>query len=161
MYPDHGELRFYHTGGAIWVKSFFFSGAGLSADSGLGVFRTADGIWEQYDAKKVCNYANWLENYHLVHEFYNMRCVQYEKAEPNPMHLVIGRLQQKYGAKKVKVVTQNIDNLLGQAGCTDVLHVHGRIQYVHCFSCKHEIWEIEKTGCLQKGFYAILKNHHT
>lgn len=92
-----------------------------------------------------------------MHEFYSMRRLQYEKAEPNPMHIVIGQLQQKYGAKKVKVVTQNIDNLLEQTGCTDMLHVHGRIQYVHCFSCKHEIWEIEKTGCLQKGFYAILK----
>lgn len=120
-------------------KVLFFSGAGLSADSGLGVFRGGNGLWDKYDVNKVCNYNTWLDNYDLVHEFYNLRRVEYSKAEPNPMHKVIGNLQQKYGSKKVEVITQNIDTLLEEAGCTKVLHVHGRIDYIYCTSCGKEV----------------------
>lgn len=120
-------------------KVLFFSGAGLSADSGLGVFRGGNGLWDKYDVNKVCSYASWMENYGLVHEFYNLRRSEYEKALPNPMHAAIGRLQQKYGPKKVIVITQNIDDLLERAGCCEVLHVHGRIGYVFCVSCGLEI----------------------
>ena len=82
-------------------RVLFFSGAGLSADSGLGVFRGSNGLWDKYDINKVCNYNTWRDNYDLVHEFYNLRRIEYAKAEPNPMHKVIGNLQQKYGSKKV------------------------------------------------------------
>lgn len=120
-------------------RVLFFSGAGLSADSGLGVFRGSNGLWDKYDINKVCNYNTWRDNYDLVHEFYNLRRIEYAKAEPNPMHKVIGNLQQKYGSKKVVVITQNIDDLLENAGCTNVLHVHGRINYVYCVNCGKEV----------------------
>ena len=57
--------------GEFMAKMLFFSGAGLSADSGLGVFRGGHGLWDSYDVNKVCNIATWRANYHLVHEFYS------------------------------------------------------------------------------------------
>lgn len=116
-------------------KMVFFSGAGLSADSGLGVFRGGNGLWDKYDVNQVCNINTWEKNYNLVHEFYSLRRVEYAKAKPNSMHKAIASLQQKYSSEKVIVITQNIDNLLEEAGCTDVIHVHGRINYIHCTNC--------------------------
>ncbi len=121
-------------------KILFFSGAGLSADSGLGVFRGGKGMWDKYDINKVCNIHTWEDNYDLVHEFYSLRRVEYEKALPNKMHKLIAELQQQYGSEKVIVITQNIDNLLESAGCSSVMHVHGHINYTHCTKCGYEIY---------------------
>lgn len=119
-------------------KVIFFSGAGISADSGLGVFRGSGGLWNKYDINKVCNFHTWLDNYSLVHEFYNKRRLEYAKVHPNPMHKVIASLQQQYSSKKVIAITQNVDDLLERAGCKDVLHVHGRINFIHCTQCGFE-----------------------
>ena len=86
------------------AKILFFSGAGLSADSGLGVFRGGNGLWDKYDINKVCNIVTWRANYNMVHEFYSKRRCQYVDAEPNKMHKVIAELQNKYGEEKVVVV---------------------------------------------------------
>lgn len=140
--------------GEFMAKMLFFSGAGLSADSGLGVFRGGHGLWDSYDVNKVCNIATWRANYHLVHEFYSKRRIEYAKAEPNKMHKAISELQQKYGEEKVIVITQNIDNLLEKAGCTNVMHVHGRINYVHCTKCLNEIYiegEFKPVKCEKCG----------
>ncbi len=107
----------------------FFSGAGLSADSGLSTFRDTNGLWDKYDINKVCNISTWKANYELVHEFYNLRRTEYKDAKPNAMHTMIADMQRKHGSDKVMVITQNIDNLLEEAGCENVLHVHGRINY--------------------------------
>lgn len=116
-------------------KVLFFSGAGLSADSGLGVFRGSGGMWDKYDIKQVCYINTWERNYDLVHEFYSKRRIEYAKAEPNLMHKTIADLQNRYGEDRVIVITQNVDNLLEKAGCTKVLHVHGHINYIHCVDC--------------------------
>mgnify|MGYP003374526935 CR=1 FL=1 len=121
-------------------KILFFSGAGLSADSGLGVFRGGKGLWDHYDVNKVCNIHTWESNYKMVHEFYSLRRKEYGKAQPNSMHKLIADLQQKYGSQRVIVITQNIDNLLEVAGCSDVMHVHGHINYIHCTACGHEVY---------------------
>lgn len=56
------------------------------------------------------------------------------------MHKTIADLQNKYGASDVIVITQNVDTLLEKAGCSEVLHVHGRIDLLHCFECKRELY---------------------
>lgn len=116
-------------------KVVFFSGAGLSADSGLGVFRGGNGLWDSYDVNKVCNINTWRDNYKLVHEFYSKRRIEYAKAEPNKMHRLIAELQNTYGPERVTVITQNIDDLLERAGCQSVIHVHGEINYIYCVKC--------------------------
>ena len=120
------------------AKMLFFSGAGLSADSGLGVFRGSNGLWDKYDINKVCNIATWRANYHMVHEFYSKRRCQYADAEPNKMHKVIAELQNKYGEEKVIVITQNIDNLLEKIHCTECLnevYIEGEYKPLKCEKC--------------------------
>ncbi len=116
-------------------RVLFFSGAGLSADSGLGTFRGSNGLWDKYDINKVCNYHTWRNNYDLMHEFYNLRRVEYAKAQPNEAHKVMAKLQCEYGNDKVIIITQNVDDLLERAGCTNVMHVHGEINYIYCTKC--------------------------
>jgi NAD-dependent deacetylase len=113
------------------------SGAGLSAESGLKTFRDADGLWDGADVKVVCNFENWRRNHQLVHRFYSERRAAAAHVSPNGAHLAIARWQGRW---PVHVLTQNIDGLLEAAGCTDVLHLHGRLIDMECHACGHR-WE--------------------
>lgn len=117
-------------------KIVFFSGAGLSAPSGLSTFRDNDGLWEQYDLDVVCNYQTWKKNFALVHEFYNKRRMQLKEVKPNKMHEKIAEISQKY---EVINFTQNVDDLLERAGCKDVIHLHGELLKLHCTNCDYKI----------------------
>ncbi|MEX2596681.1 MAG: NAD-dependent deacylase [Salibacteraceae bacterium] len=101
-----------------------FSGAGMSAESGIKTFRDSGGLWESYDVYKVATPEAWLENPKLVLEFYNMRRKQVLEAQPNAAHHAIAELEKSYN---VHVITQNIDDLHERAGNSKVLHLHGEI----------------------------------
>lgn len=132
-------------------RVIFFSGAGLSAESGLATFRASDGLWANYDINKVCNFYTWKENFELVHEFYNKRRLELAKVEPNRAHKVIAKLQNEYGQDRVVVITQNVDDLLERAGCKNIMHLHGELTKLICTSCGYK-WDIgycayEFSGC--------------
>ncbi len=118
-------------------KIVIFSGAGLSAESGLQTFRANDGLWNNYDINVVCNFNNWMQNFDIVHEFYNKRREELATVKPNIAHQIIANIQNRYGKERVKIITQNVDNLLERAGCLDVLHVHGELTKVWCPKCKN------------------------
>jgi NAD-dependent deacetylase len=101
-----------------------FSGAGMSADSGIKTFRDSGGLWEEYDVYEVATPEAWQKDPALVLNFYNMRRQQVLEATPNAAHEAIARLEQAYD---VQVVTQNIDDLHERAGSSSVLHLHGEI----------------------------------
>ena len=103
-----------------------FSGAGISAESGLKTFRDSDGLWEEYNVMDVATPEAWERNRDTVLEFYNKRRKQILDAEPNPAHYAIAELEKKY---KVTVITQNIDNLHQRAGSKNVVHLHGNISF--------------------------------
>ena len=103
-----------------------FSGAGMSAESGIQTFRDSNGLWENYDVKEVATPEAWKADPDLVTEFYNQRRKQIINAKPNRAHLEIARLQDTHN---VSVITQNIDDLHERAGSNDVLHLHGNIRY--------------------------------
>lgn len=107
------------------MKIVVFTGAGVSAESGLGTFRDADGLWEKYRIEDVCTHDAWLRNPELCVEFYNARRKDALAAKPNAAHLAIARLQQVF--PDTEVITQNIDNLHEQAGSTNITHLHGEI----------------------------------
>jgi NAD-dependent deacetylase len=117
-----------------------FSGAGLSAESGLPTFRGDNGLWEGVPITKVCHIATWRENFDAVHEFYDARRVAEAGAEPNAAHRAIAEWQHAWPGR-VHVLTQNIDRLLERAGCAGVVHLHGDIRKMHCLACDSE-WEI-------------------
>lgn len=101
-----------------------FSGAGVSAESGLKTFRDSDGLWENYNVTEVATPAAWRRNKGLVLEFYNQRRKQGIDTQPNAAHYAIAELEQHFD---VNVITQNIDDLHERAGSTKVLHLHGEI----------------------------------
>lgn len=105
-------------------KIIFFTGAGISAESGLPTFRDSDGLWMGYDINEVATPDAWRKNRNLVQEFYNMRRRDALKAQPNQAHQLIARLEDKF---RVTVITQNIDDLHERAGSTRVVHLHGEI----------------------------------
>jgi NAD-dependent deacetylase len=101
-----------------------FTGAGISAESGIKTFRDAGGLWENYRIEDVATPAAFERNPGLVLDFYNQRRKQVVAALPNPAHLAIKELEQFF---EVKVITQNIDDLHERAGSSSVLHLHGEI----------------------------------
>lgn len=107
-------------------KVVVFSGAGVSADSGLKTFRDHDGLWEEYNVYDVATPEAWEKNMPMVLEFYNKRRKQILEAKPNEAHYAIAKLEKKYD---VTVVTQNIDDLHQRAGSTKVIHLHGNIRF--------------------------------
>jgi NAD-dependent deacetylase len=105
-------------------KLVVFTGAGISAESGIRTFRDSDGLWEEYRIEEVATPQAWEKNKSLVLDFYNQRRKQVLGAEPNAAHLTLAALEAKYD---VHIITQNIDNLHERAGSKKILHLHGEI----------------------------------
>ncbi|MFN1752130.1 Sir2 family NAD-dependent protein deacetylase [Acinetobacter baumannii] len=107
------------------TKLVVFSGAGMSAESGIRTFRDSNGLWENYDIQQVATPEAWERNPALVQRFYNERRKNILEAQPNEAHQYIAKLQDYYD---VQVITQNIDDLHERAGIQNVLHLHGNIR---------------------------------
>lgn len=103
------------------------SGAGMSAESGLSTFRDKDGLWKQYDWKRLASAAGFYEDPEAVLEFYNMRRKRLLEVEPNHAHRLIAELEKWHD---VTIITQNVDNLHERAGSSNVIHLHGELAKV-------------------------------
>lgn len=106
-------------------KIVVFTGAGMSADSGIATFRDADGLWANYRIEDVCTPEALVRNRALVIDCYNMRRREMLAAQPNAGHLAIAGLERDFD---VEVVTQNVDDLHERAGSTRVTHLHGELR---------------------------------
>ena len=106
-----------------------FSGAGLSADSGIPSIRDTGGLWENHKVEDVAEHEAWFKNKELVLKFYADRFNAYSNSKPHAGHEALAKLEEKF---KVIHITQNIDDLLEQAGCTDVRHIHGSVTTKKC-----------------------------
>ena len=98
------------------------TGAGVSAESGLGTYRDNGGLWDNYDPMEVASAEGWARNPGLVLDFYNMQREKLKEVLPNAAHKLIAELEKDY---VVDVITQNVDNLHERAGSTHVVHLHG------------------------------------
>ena len=101
------------------------TGAGISAESGLGTFRDSEGLWEKYKIDDVANEKAFLKNPALVLEFYNIRRKQLLNSFPNDAHFALNKLKEKYN---LSILTQNIDDLHERSGNTDIIHLHGKLR---------------------------------
>ncbi|TDS12903.1 SIR2 family NAD-dependent protein deacylase [Sphingobacterium paludis] len=101
-----------------------FTGAGISAESGLKTFRGSDGLWEGYRIDEVATPEAWKKDAPKVLEFYNLRREQCIAAQPNAAHRALSEMESEFD---VQVITQNIDDLHERAGSSHVLHLHGEI----------------------------------
>ena len=103
------------------------TGAGVSAESGLGTYRDNGGLWDSYDPMEVASIEGWMRNPGLVLDFYNSQREKLKDCRPNAAHLAIASLEDTYA---VDVITQNVDNLHERAGSTHVIHLHGEVTKV-------------------------------
>ena len=109
------------------------TGAGVSADSGLGTFRDKGGLWSRYDLSEVATPEGFARNPAAVHDFYNLRRANALDASPNAAHVALARLQAARGG--VTLVTQNIDDLHERGGSGEVIHMHGQVTRALCAAC--------------------------
>jgi len=117
------------------ARIVILTGAGVSAESGLGTFRDKDGLWTKYDLSEVATPEGFARDPVLVHDFYNARRANALDAVPNAAHGALARLARDY-AGDVLLVTQNIDDLHERAGASDVVHMHGQITRAMCAVCE-------------------------
>lgn len=120
------------------AKVIIFSGAGLSASSGISTFRDSDGLWEQHDINEICMEGCLEWNYDATIGFYNKRREDIKDKHPNAAHKMIATIKEKY-PNDVEVITQNVDDLLERAGCQDILHLHGFLKELRCMKCDEVI----------------------
>jgi NAD-dependent deacetylase len=121
---------------------YVFSGAGLSAESGVPTFRTAGGLWTQHNLDRVCNLLTWKENRSDVFAFYRGRRQEAAAVAPNDAHLRLAGWQSRWGAARVRLLTQNVDGLLERAGAQAVVHLHGDLLHLLCTACAHR-WPVD------------------
>ena len=112
------------------------TGAGISAESGLGTFRDKDGLWTKYDLNDVATPEGFERDPELVHDFYNARRLNCLNASPNAAHFALGKLQADQD-KLVTIITQNVDDLHERGGAKDVVHMHGQLNSALCTACGH------------------------
>lgn len=137
-------------------KIVFFSGAGMSAESGISTFRDSGGLWEQYKIEEVATPEAWIKNPEKVQTFYNSRRKQILEVEPNDAHMLIAQLESRYD---IQVITQNIDDLHERAGSSKVLHLHGNIRYAKSSGPNQEKayysvegWELKMSDLCPNGY---------
>lgn len=121
-------------------KIVVFTGAGVSADSGISTFRDADGLWANYRIEDVCTPEALKQNRAQVIEFYNMRRRESASKQPNAGHLAIASMEEW---AEVIVITQNVDNLHERAGSKNVLHLHGELMKLRSERDPNLIYDIE------------------
>jgi len=112
-----------------------FTGAGISAESGVATFRATGGLWTKFKPEELANVDAFLANPQMVWEWYQARRDVILRSEPNPGHRGLAELQELL--PRVSVITQNIDGLHTAAGSHEVIELHGNIRKNFCQRCGH------------------------
>jgi len=113
------------------------TGAGVSAESGVPTFRGAGGFWRTYQAQDLATPGAFYRDPSLVWEFYHYRREVMLSKSPNPAHFAIAECAERLKAegRRLRVITQNIDELHTTAGTKDLLELHGSLFRVRCLDC--------------------------
>ncbi|MFO1102755.1 MAG: NAD-dependent deacylase [Methylocystis sp.] len=120
------------------MNLFILTGAGVSAESGLGVFRgPGAALWKRYNPIRLATPEAFAHDPALVHDFYNTRRRNLIAASPNAAHVALARLEAELARRggAFTLVTQNIDDLHERAGSKNVIHMHGELLKARCASC--------------------------
>lgn len=111
----------------------FFTGAGISAESGISTFRGKDGIWNKFRPEELANFNAFMKNPNMVWEWYQYRRKIINESLPNKGHYAIAEFEKYF--EEVSVITQNVDNLHGRAGSKTIYELHGNIERNFCVKC--------------------------
>jgi NAD-dependent deacetylase len=125
---------------ADFERPLFFTGAGLSAESGIPTYRGKGGIWHEYNYEDYACQRAFDRDPEKVWDFHDLRREKIGACEPNDGHRIIA------GIERGRVVTQNIDGLHRRAGSTDVIELHG------------SLWRLRGEGTIVENFEVPLKN---
>lgn len=109
------------------------TGAGISAESGVPTFRGEGGLWRQYRATDLATPEAFAEDPRLVWEFYNWRREVLAPLHPNPGHLALVAMEDRFA--EFTLITQNIDGLHQTCGSRKMIELHGNIWRVRCTDC--------------------------
>jgi NAD-dependent deacetylase len=119
---------------------FILTGAGISAESGLGTFRDkkGEGIWAKFDPMKLATPEAFARDPGTVLAFYDLRRRNLRNAKPNAAHVALARLESALAGRGgvLTLVTQNIDDLHERAGSERVIHMHGELLKARCGACE-------------------------
>lgn len=120
------------------MKIFVLTGAGCSAESGLGTFRDKGGLWARFDPITLATPEAFARDPDEVHAFYNLRRRNLLEAEPNAAHAALAQLQAVLSQKNggLFLCTQNVDDLHERAGAQQVTHMHGELRKARCMACE-------------------------
>lgn len=116
-------------------RVLIFTGAGISAESGIQTFRGENGLWNGRNVAEVCSSYGFMKDPNTVNSFFDELRVDLLDKHPNNAHLTIAKLSKKYPAR-IDVITQNIDDLFEKAGCDSVVHLHGTLTDLRCVECE-------------------------
>ena len=117
------------------MRIVVLTGAGISAESGVGTFRDSGGLWEGHDVADVATPEGFARDPGLAHTFYDARRRALTEVQPNAAHLALARLERALGPD-LFLVTQNVDDLHERAGSQRGLHMHGELRPARCTACE-------------------------
>jgi NAD-dependent deacetylase len=112
----------------------FLSGAGISAESGIPIFRGSEGLWRNFRAEELATPEAFRRDPALVWEWYNWRKALIAEKQPNAAHHALRVIAEKL--PDLLCVTQNVDGFHALAGLDEILEMHGNIFRVRCIACK-------------------------
>ncbi|MCL1837709.1 MAG: NAD-dependent protein deacylase [Propionibacteriaceae bacterium] len=115
----------------------FFGGAGVSTESGIPDFRSAEGLYAgksktKYDPAEIVSHSFFIQHPQEFFDYYRNNLI-YPTAKPNPAHFALASLEQ--AGKLNAVITQNIDGLHQLAGSRNVYELHGSVHRNYCVDC--------------------------
>jgi NAD-dependent deacetylase len=110
-----------------------FTGAGMSAESGVPTFRGENGLWKKFKPEELANFDAFIRNPDLVWEWYSYRKHIISTIQPNPGHYALVEIERR--VQQCAVITQNVDNLHRRAGSVNVYELHGNIERNYCIGC--------------------------
>lgn len=128
-------------------KVMVFTGAGVSAESGISTFRShTNALWSRYNPQDLATPQAFHANPSRVWGWYEYRRALIAHAQPNPAHHAISSLASRF--PELRVVTQNVDDLHERAGSIDVVHLHGRLDQARCVKCSLPFAHPSKTPAI-------------
>jgi NAD-dependent deacetylase len=128
-------------------KGVAFTGAGISAASGISTYRDTGGLWDRFGSEDIFNVL--AEHPDKAHEIIQSFFSALEKARPNPAHLALAKLEEM--GHLSAVITQNVDNLHREAGSRSVYELHGNLYRLRCMTCGR------KQGLPREALFAMVR----
>jgi NAD-dependent deacetylase len=114
-----------------YQRIVFFTGAGMSAESGIPTYRGHGGIWSQYRYEEYACQRAFDSDPERVWDFHDLRRAKVASCEPHAGHRLIAELQAD-ASRRVSIITQNIDGMHQRAGARGVVELHGSLWRVRC-----------------------------